>query len=63
MSLPLTEVYATLLEAHDQVARLHGELDNASPDSAFACGEALGVLAKAMGLIGRDIDSTATKAT
>lgn len=55
--MTLTEVHAVLQQAFHDVLSLHGELDSdVSPDTAFAIGNALGVIEKAKALVGRDID-------
>jgi hypothetical protein len=52
----LAAIHATLQRAYDEVATLYRNVDGVSPDTAFAIGEALGVLSKAKALVGRDID-------
>jgi hypothetical protein len=54
--MTLQEVHGVLREALDRLARLHGELDSVSTDTAFAIGEALGMISRAKALVGRDID-------
>jgi hypothetical protein len=55
--MTLTEVHAVLQQAFHDVRALHGELgSDVSPDTAFAIGEALGVISRAKALVGRDID-------
>jgi hypothetical protein len=55
--MTLTEIHAVLREALDAVGGLHRRLpDETSTDTAFAIGEAFGVLSRALELVGRDID-------
>jgi predicted RNA methylase len=49
-------IHAVLLDAHNRVAALRGNVETVSTDSAFAIGAALGELSKAKALVGRDID-------
>ena len=50
------EIHAVLQQAFDALIALHGQIDGVSPDTAYAIGEATGVLSKAKALLGRDID-------
>jgi hypothetical protein len=53
----LRELYDVLRRAFDALAGFHGRLPaGLSALSAFAVGEALGVLSKAKSQVGRDID-------
>jgi hypothetical protein len=55
--MTLTEIHAVLREALEAVLSLHGQLpDETAPDTAFAIGEAGGLLSRAKALVGRDID-------
>lgn len=54
--MTLIEIHGVLTSAFHDIAALHGHVDDVSPDTAFAIGEALGVIAKAKALVGRDID-------
>ena len=59
--MSLREVHAVLQTAFEHVMTLRGQLsDDVGTDSAFAIGEAMGVLAKAKALVGRDIDDAAS---
>lgn len=56
----LEEIHAILLIAHNAIASLYGRLPpDCSLMSAYAIGEARGVLSKAKAMIGRDIDDVA----
>jgi hypothetical protein len=61
--MPLRDIHALLQHAFEQIASLRGECDDVSTDTAFAIGEALGTISKAKGLVGRDIDDAAARAT
>jgi hypothetical protein len=50
------EIYAVLEEAYEKVRTLSGNFENVSANSAFAIGEACGILSKAKALVGRDIE-------
>ena len=52
------ELHRILQEAYDtlQVVRARGLAMTIGPDTAFALGEALGTIAKAKALVGRDVD-------
>ena len=50
------ETHRILTEAYKLVAQLYPVKEPISSDTAFAIGEALGVLSKAKALVGRDID-------
>ena len=50
------EIHVELARAYLILAALYGRIDGVSCDSAFAIGEATGVLAKAKALVGRDVD-------
>ena len=55
--MKLEEIYKRLLEAFGLLGDMYGNLDGAiKVDTAFALGEALGVVSKAKALVGRDID-------
>jgi hypothetical protein len=54
--MTLTEIHAVLRHAFDEIAMLRGQCDKVSLDTGFAIGEALGTVAKAKALVGRDID-------
>ena len=50
-------LFDSLQRAFEDLATYRGALpDGISTDTAFAIGEALGVIAKAKALVGRDID-------
>jgi hypothetical protein len=51
------EIHAILQDAFEKLAALHGQCDGVSTDTAFAIGEATGLISKAKALIGRDIDT------
>ncbi len=57
------EIHAVVQQAYDLMIGLYGKCDDVSSDSAFAIGEALGVLGKAKALVGRDIDAMRKEAT
>jgi hypothetical protein len=51
------EVHAVLQQAYESVLCLYGRIGNElGNDTAFAIGEATGIIAKAKALVGRDID-------
>lgn len=51
------EVHAHLRDVYELLTVLYGRLPvDTAPDTAFAIGEAAGVLSKAKALVGRDID-------
>lgn len=52
----LEELHAALRRAMDEVGESHSFADKLQADTAFAVGEALGHLAKASALVGRDVD-------
>jgi hypothetical protein len=55
--MTLKEIHAVLQQAFADVAALHGQMpDGIGVDTAFAIGEALGVISKAKSLVGRDVD-------
>lgn len=57
----LQEIHAILTTAYGAVAALYGHLPpEISVSSAFAIGEACGVLSKAKAMIGRDVDDIQT---
>ena len=51
-------IYRVLQAAFDGIEEVKGAIcaGELLPDTVFACGEALGVIAKAKALVGRDID-------
>jgi hypothetical protein len=49
-------IHAILLDAHDRVAKLRGNVETVSSDSVFAIGQSLGMLSQAKALVGRDVD-------
>lgn len=56
--LTAQQVHALLQQAFDDVCGLYGRIDTGlGCDTAFAIGEAAGVLSKAKALVGRDIDN------
>ena len=55
--MTLEAIHKVLSIAFSQIAVLHGQIDDVSPDTAFAIGEALGLIEKAKALVGRDIDT------
>jgi hypothetical protein len=56
MSKTLEEVHKSLQQAFDILAVMYGNIPPMSTDTAFALGEATGLIAKAKALVGRDID-------
>ena len=57
------QVHAVLAQAYDTVLGLYGRIGtDLGPDTAMSIGEALGVIAKAKALVGRDIDDAALMA-
>jgi hypothetical protein len=51
------EVHAVLQQAFDALCGLYGKIGtDLGNDTAFAIGEATGIVAKAKALVGRDID-------
>jgi hypothetical protein len=58
--MELTEIHAILRQAFTALVAMQGRADRCSPDTAFAIGSALGTIAKAAALVGRDIDTMPT---
>jgi len=57
---PLRFLYDTLRRAFEEIGEFHGRLPGGlSASSAFAVGEALGLLSKAKSQVGRDLDERA----
>lgn len=52
----LIKAHGVLTLAYNAMLALYGHINGASTDTAFAIGEATGVLNKAKALVGRDID-------
>lgn len=52
----LLETHRILQEAHQLVSKLYPVKAPISNDTAFAIGEATGILSRAKALVGRDID-------
>jgi hypothetical protein len=55
-------VHGTLQSAFEEVLRVSNNFDGLKTDTIFALGEAIGILAKAKALVGRDIDDAAIEA-
>ena len=61
-TLGLRQVHRVLQRAYEDVCGLYGCITrDIGPDTAFAIGEATGILAKAKALVGRDIDDAARR--
>lgn len=55
--MELEAIHDQLTKAFDLLIALHGECDPVSPDTAFAIGQAAGLISQAKALVGRDIDT------
>jgi hypothetical protein len=53
----LKAAHGHMLAAFDELAKTFGQAGLLNADTAFACGEALGIISKAKALVGRDIDA------
>ncbi len=61
-TLGLRQVHRVLQRAYEDVCGLYGDITrDIGSDTAFAIGEATGILAKAKALVGRDIDDAARR--
>lgn len=56
-SVDLIRAHEGLREALQRVLAIRSLLNDASSDTCLAVGEAMGIISKAKGLLGRDIDA------